>query len=144
MPKKTVFVDAVQVDGFKIEAASRQHKTIIDQTEADGGSDSGPTPLEYLFISLAGCIITIGLMIARQKRLPVRNIAVHIEGVLDTDILMGKSSAVRSGFMGIRAVTTIDADMTLEEKLALVREIEIRCPISDNLKDSTPIELIVA
>lgn len=144
MPKKTVSVNAVQVEGFKIEATSRQHKTIIDQTETDGGKDSGPSPLDYLFFSLAGCIITVGEMIARQKRLPVKNIAVHIEGVLDTDILMGKSSAVRSGFMGIRAVTTIDADMTLEEKRAFLREIEIRCPISDNLKDSTPIELVVA
>ena len=87
---KTVSVDAVQVDGFKIETKSRQHIAIVDQPETGGGTDSGPTPLEYLFISLAGCVATIGHIIAKQRRLPVRKIEVHVEGEVETDVFMGK------------------------------------------------------
>ena len=68
MPIKTVSVSASQIDGFKIESTSRQHKSIIDQPPAMGGTDAGPTPLEYLFISLAGCIVTIGHIVAKGQR----------------------------------------------------------------------------
>lgn len=143
MAKKLVSVDAIQVDGFKIETKSRQHISIVDQPVAGGGTDAGPTPLEYLFVSLAGCIVTIGHIVARQQRLPVRKIEVHVEGELDTDVLMGKSTATRAGFSGIRVHTKIDADMSQEEKEAFLHDVDARCPISDNIHDLTPIEFIV-
>ncbi len=143
MTIKTVSIDAIQLDGFKIETRSRQHVALVDQPIAGGGTDSGPTPLEYLFVSLASCIVTIGHIIARQRRLPVRKIEVHVEGELDTDVLMGKSTEVRAGFSGIRVHTKIDADMTQEEKEQFLRDIDARCPISDNIHKLTQIEFIV-
>lgn len=143
MAKKVVSVDAIQVEGFKIETKSRQHISIVDQPVVGGGTDAGPTPLEYLFVSLAGCIVTIGHIVAKQQRLPVRKIEVHVEGELDTDVLMGKSTATRAGFSSIRVHTKIDADMSQEEKEAFLRDVDARCPISDNIHDLTPIEFIV-
>lgn len=143
MPIKTVSVDAALIEGFKIETRSRQHISIVDQPTDGGGTDVGPTPLEYLFVSLAGCIVTIGQIIAKQRRLPVRNIEVHVEGELDTDVLMGKTQDVRAGFQGIRVITKIDADMSQEEKEAFLRDIDARCPISDNIHGLTPIEFVV-
>ena len=143
MTIKTVSVDAVQVDGFKIETKSRQHIAIVDQPVAGGGTDSGPTPLEYLFVSLASCIVTIGHIVAKQKHFVVRKIEVHVEGELDTDVLMGKNAEVRAGFSGIRVHTKIDADMTQQEKEQFLREVDARCPISDNIQRLTPIEFVV-
>lgn len=143
MTTKTVSVDAIQIDGFKIETRSRQHIALVDQPVAGGGTDSGPTPLEYLFVSLAGCIVTIGHIVAKQKRLNVRKIEVHVEGELDTDILMGKSREVRAGFSGIRVHTKIDADMSQQEKEQFLQEVDARCPISDNIHNLTPIEFVV-
>lgn len=140
---KHVTVDSKQLNGFTIESTARNHKVIIDQPETGGGNNSGPNPLEYLFFSLAGCIITIGHIIAKQRRLPVRNIQVRVEGDLDMDVLMGKSTAQRAGFTNIRVVTTIDADMTQEEKEQFLQDIDARCPISDNIHQMTPIELVV-
>jgi len=142
MPKKLVSVDAVQVENYRIETRARQHVAIVDQPPAGGGTDAGPTPLEYLFISLAGCVVTIGTIIAKQRHLPVRKIEAHVEGELDTDVLMGKSSKVRAGFTSVRVVAKIDADMTQQEKEAFLHEIDARCPISDNVFNTTPIELI--
>ena len=143
MPSKTVCVDAVQVNGFKISTHARGHEAQVDQPTAAGGTDAGPTPLEYLFISLAGCIITIGHIIARQRRLPVRKIEVHVEGEIDTDVLMGKHGENRAGFTGIRVHTKIDADMTRTQKEQFLREIDARCPISENIHNITPIEFVV-
>lgn len=143
MALKTVSVDAAQIDGFKIEVKSRQHVSIVDQPVAGGGVDAGPTPLEYLFVSLAGCIVTIGTIVARQQRLPVRKIEVHVEGELELDVLMGKPSNARAGFNGIRVHTKIDADMTQEEKERFIHEVDARCPISDNIAQLTQLDFVV-
>lgn len=143
MAIKLVSVDATQVEGFKIETKSRHHIAIVDQPPAGGGTDAGPTPLEYLFISLAGCIVTIGHIVAKQRQLPVRKIECHVEGELDTDVLMGKSTTVRPGFTGIRVIAKVDGDMTQEEKEAFVHDVDARCPISDNVHNLTPVEIVV-
>lgn len=141
---KKVTVEAKQVNGFKIETRSGNHVSIVDQPKAGGGNDAGPSPLEYLFVSLAGCIATIGHIIAKQRRLPVRGIEVKVEGELDLDSLMGKTNEVRSGFGNIRVITKIDADMTQAEKEQYLREIDERCPISDNIHKMTPMEFVVS
>lgn len=141
---KKVSIEAKQVDGFKIETRAGNHVALVDQPKAGGGTDAGPSPLDYLFVSLAGCIATIGHIIAKQRNLPVRGIEVNVEGELDLDILMGKRQDKRAGFEGIRVITTIDADMTQAEKEQYLREIDERCPISDNIHKMTPMEFVVA
>ncbi len=143
MAIKTVSINATQLDGFKMETRAGRHIAIVDQPVAGGGTDSGPSPLDYLFISLAGCIVTIGHIIARQRRIPVKKIDVRVEGDIDTDVLLGKNSDSRAGFSAIRVVTNIDADMSLEEKKNFLHEIDLRCPISDNINNLTPIEFLV-
>ena len=143
MPIKTVSIEAAQVDGFKIETRMREHIAYVDQPAAGGGTNSGPTPLEYLFVSLASCIITIGHIVAKQRHLPIRRIEAHIEGELDTDVFLGKNAEARAGFTGIRVHTKIDADMSQEEKEAFLRDVDARCPISDNIHNLSPIEFIV-
>lgn len=140
---KHVTVDAKQIDGFAIQAQARNHTVVIDQPEAGGGHNCGPNPLEYLFFSLASCIITIGHIIVKQRHLPVRSIQVRVEGDLDSDVLMGKSTAQRAGYTSIRVITNFDANMTQAEKEQLLKEIDARCPISDNIHNLTPIELVV-
>ncbi|MDN5353797.1 MAG: hypothetical protein PWQ09_553 [Candidatus Cloacimonadota bacterium] len=66
-----------------------------------------------------------------------------IEGDLDLEILMGKSKYYRAGFQGIKVITTIEADMSKEEKEKFVNEIDERCPIADNIAGITPIEFVV-
>ena len=48
-----------------------------------GGADKGPTPLEYLFVALAGCIGSIGRIVATQRKLNVRGMEITVEGELD-------------------------------------------------------------
>jgi len=140
---KTVHLEAKQIAGYKIEAKARHHIAYIDQPQASGGTDSGPTPLEYLFISLASCIVTIGHIIAKQRQLPVRGIEVTVEGELETDVFMGKNTVDRAGFSAIRVHTKIDADMTQAEKEQYLHDIDARCPISDNIKNLTPVQFSV-
>lgn len=137
---KKIVVESKLKSNMAIEVTARDHKFIIDQPKAGGGDDLGPTPLEYFFSSLAGCIGSIALIIAKQKRIDLKACNVKVEGELDVDVLMGKCCDVRAGFQWMKAYVEIEADLTDEEKLAFLHDIDARCPISDNIQSTTKVE----
>lgn len=141
MSMKTVAVESKLGDKFVIETNIRGHKVVIDQPANAAGTDTGPTPLELVLVSLAGCIGTIGRIIAMQKRIALRGMAIKVEGDIDTDGLLGKPIEGRIGFEGITISVQVDADMTDEEKEAFIHEVDRRCPVSENLLKTTPIRV---
>jgi len=144
MSQKTVVVESKLGPTFVIESDIRGHKVIIDQPANAAGTDTGPTPLELMFATLAGCIGTIGRIVAMQKRIELRGMDIKVEGSLDTDGLLGKPIDGRIGFEGIGITVDVDADMTDEEKDAFIHEVDRRCPVSENLLNATPINVKLA
>lgn len=136
---KKVQIAATLGPGMRIESQVRQHQVIIDQPKAMGGTDAGPTPLEYLFCSLAGCIASIARIIAHQQKIQLRGMEIEVEGELDVDTLLGKGRENRAGFTGIAIRARIDADLTPEQKREFLEKVDERCPVSDNLRQLTPI-----
>lgn len=131
MAMKTVKVESKLDSKFKIKSTVSGHPVIVDQPVNQGGTGEGPTPLEYLFVALAGCVGSIGRIIAMQKQIALNGMTISVEGELDTDGLLGKGAAI--GFSEIRVAVDVDADMTAEEKAAFVHEVDERCPVSWNL-----------
>ena len=140
---KTVKVTAKGLDGFLIETKAGKHISYVDQPEAGGGTDKGPSPLAYVFIALGGCLGTIAKIVAKQQQINLRGFEATIEGDLNLDILMGKDTSERAGFEGIKVHINIDADLSKEEKEKFIEEVDRRCPVSDNLMNITPVELIL-
>lgn len=136
MAISTVKVAAKMGKTFKTEVIC-SNPFIIDQPEAMGGNNEGPNPLEVFLSSLPACICAIGRIIAKQKRIRLRGMEVDAEGDIDKDFLMGATTEGRAGFTEIRFNVRIDADMSEEEKIAYLHEIESRCPIADNLASKT-------
>lgn len=140
---KHVAVEAHLGERFKIESRIGNHTLFVDQPKTGGGEDAGPTPLEYLFLSLAGCIATIARIAAKQKRITLRGMDVKVEGELDVEGLMGRSADGHSGFSGITVRVKLDADLSQAEKEAFLHEVDKRCPVSDNLHNVTPMTFVV-
>ncbi|MCK5524600.1 MAG: OsmC family protein [Thiomargarita sp.] len=136
---KKIEVSAALVDNFKFESKIRNHRIIIDQPPQGGGKDEGPSPLEFACLSLAACVLTVGQIVAKQKRIKLRNFDVRVESEVDSDGFMGKSKENRVGFFGYKIIAKIDADISLEEKKAFLEEVDHRCPISENLQNNTPV-----
>lgn len=122
--------------GFKTDVQCSKD-FIIDQPKAMGGEGLGPNPMEVFLSSLPACICAIGRIIANQKRIDLKGINVELEGDIDKDYLLGKTEEGRAGFVEIRTLVDIDADMTMEEKEAFLAEIARRCPIADNMINTT-------
>ena len=144
MPAKTVQVEIKQGSGFKTECRAGKHVVVIDQPAPAGGTDAGPTPLDVQLMALGGCVAAIGRIIANQRKLDVRGIEVTVEGEIDTDGLLGKPTNKRVGFSAITARVKIDADIPAAEKEKLLHEIDERCPISENIKNTTTVSIILA
>lgn len=140
---KKVKVNAKLTEKFRTESAIRGHSLVIDQPREGGGDDAGPTPLEYMFLSLAGCFAAIARIMANQQRINLRTLDIDVEGELDVETLLGKSHESRAGFQSLKVTASLDADMSHEEKVEFMREVERRCPVSDNIMESTPISLEV-
>lgn len=141
MAIKTVKVESVLDAKFKLESSVHGHRVIVDQPTNAGGTDAGPTPLDYLLVSLAGCIGTIGRIIAMQKRIALRGMKITVEGDINTDGLLGKPTDDPVGFKEFRILADIDADLTAEEKEAFVHEVDARCPVSFNLLNNTSVKI---
>lgn len=128
--------------GFKTQV-NCSHPFIVDQPKMAGGNDEGPNPLELFLSSLPACICAIGRIIANQRRIKLRGIEVEVEGDIDKDFLMGKTTEGRAGFTEIRSFVHIDADLTKEEKEAFLKDIAIRCPIADNMAQKSVVIPVV-
>ncbi len=144
MPAKKVLVEIKQGSGFRTECRAGKHLVVIDQPTLAGGTDEGSTPLDLQLMALGSCVAAIGRIIANQRKLAVRGIEISLEGEIDTDGLFGKAPVNRTGFSSISARVKIDADMTTEEKVQFVHAMDARCPISENLKNNTPISVVLA
>ena len=136
----TITVTAKMGSGFRTEIGC-SHPFIIDQPKAMGGTDEGPNPLEVFLASLPGCIAALARIIAMQRKINLRGIQIQVEGDIDKDFLLGLTTEGQAGFKEIRTCVKIDADMNEEEKKSYLKEIEHRCPISDNMANKSSIEV---
>ena len=141
---KTVKVSASGLDGWVIKTIAGKHTVLVDQPQSMGGSDSAPTPLEYVFIALGSCLVTVAKIVASQKRINLRKVDVEISGDINLAVLRGQERNERAGFRSIDVKVNIDADLSKEEKMEFLHEIDQRCPVSENLLNTTPINLSLA
>ncbi|MBV2133040.1 OsmC family protein [Pseudomonas sp. MAP12] len=144
MTLKTIRVSGSLDHAFAISVEAGNHVIRMDQPKHAAGQDLGPTPLELILAALAGCFGTIGRFLAHQRKFELRGMQFEIEGDYDPDGLLGRRDDVRPGFQALRVKVDIDADLSREEKQAVLAEIERRCPLADNLVNGTRLESTLA
>lgn len=119
-------------------------KMTIDEPAGLGGTNEGANPVQYLLAALAGCLNVMGHIVANEMGFELRCLDIHLDGDLDPAKLFGKSNENRAGYSEIRVTLKPDTDAdenTLIEWLAIVED---RCPVSDNLKNPTPVIIKLA
>lgn len=129
----------------RMNLTSGKFKMVIDEPENMGGTDAGPTPIQVLLMSLAGCLNVTGHEVAKQRGFKLNGMKVKIEGVMNPCAFIGCSTEERAGFQQIKV--TVDADMegvSAEEKAAWLEETENRCPVTDNIRADTSLSVAIA
>jgi uncharacterized OsmC-like protein len=127
----------------RMNLTSGKFSMIIDEPPSLGGTDAGPSPIQVLLMSLAGCLNVTGHEVAKQKGLKLNGMEVKIEGVMNPCAFIGCSFEERAGFQQIKV--TVHADMegaTQAEIDAWLVETENRCPVTDNIRADTNISVV--
>ena len=137
---KVISVSTSMGAGARVQADIRGHKVTIDQPEQAGGTDEGPTPLEYFLFSLAGCIQSIARIAATQQKIEMRGMTIDVAAELNPMGLLGKATEDRVGFQTITVKAQIDADLTEAEKAEFLDAVCDRCPLHDNIKLATVVD----
>lgn len=141
MAKVTFKVAAHSANHTKTVVRARNFEMIIDEPPNLGGTDEGPTPVEYVLGALAGCLTVVGHVVAKEMAFELRGVTFELAGDLDPAKFLGESTANRAGFQEIRVKVQPDSNASPEQLAAWLKTVESRCPVSDNLANITPVKL---
>lgn len=130
-------------EGFKVAVTAGGRTLVVDQPMSVGGSDAGATPIDHLFAALAGCLATTARIIATQLSVPLRGMAIDIDGALDLHVLAGKSTGY-AGLSDIAIRVSLESAMSEQERTAFLNELRARCPVYATIAATTPITLDAA
>ena len=125
----------------KTVVTARDFKMVIDEPEILGGEDHGANPVEYLLGALAGCLNVVGHIVAQEMGFDFKGMDISIEGGLNPDKFLGKSSKDRTGYQYVNVTIKPHTNASKETLEKWLKTVEERCPVSDNIKNETPLKL---
>lgn len=140
--KDLVFeISAISDNTGKVTVKARNFSIVVDEPQSFGGTDQGPTPMEYLLASLAGCLNVVGNIVAKEMNINIKKLSIKISGTLNPAKLFGKESGDRAGYKNINVVMNVSTDANVDELKKWIEEVENRCPITDNLRNPTKLSI---
>lgn len=132
-------VHAQSENATKTVVKARGFEMIIDEPTELGGGNEGANPVEYELAAFSGCINVMGHIIAKEMNMDLKGIKIDISGLLNPAKLFGTSMEERAGYKQINVKIKADSTASIEELEEWKKAICERCPVSDNLKNTTPV-----
>jgi pyruvate dehydrogenase E2 component (dihydrolipoamide acetyltransferase) len=141
IPESEFSLTAVSLSDTKIEATIRNFKVIVDEPKESGGTNEGPSPIEYLLLALVGCMNVTIRMIARNRKVKIDSIRFSVVGTLNPAKYLGLSKTSRAGLTKISLNVEIKSSAPKDVIYEIIKEAEERCPVHDTLAHGTQINL---
>lgn len=129
------------INATKFTGLSRQFEFTIDEPAALGGADEGANPVEFILAGYAGCLNVVVNLIAKELNIPVSNLKINIVGNLNPAKFLGLDNTERAGFKNIQVSIELDSPADETQINLLLKTVEERCPVNDNLSNPTAIEV---
>jgi len=137
-----VNVHAQSESPTRMKLKSGKFEMLIDEPKPMGGSDEGPSPIQVLLMSLAGCLNVTGHEVAKQKGLVLKGMKIKIDGNMNPCTFIGCSYEERAGFQNVVVNVKPDFENATEEQIEeWLKETESRCPVTDNIEHATQINI---
>ncbi|MCL5876196.1 MAG: OsmC family protein [Candidatus Bathyarchaeota archaeon] len=113
---------------------NRGHSVICDLSEAAGGTNAGPTPLELSLMSLAGCGVIIYADVCKNSKIDPGQIEVKVEA---------EKPANSPVLSGVTMKVNIKSKMRKGLVEAAWRRTEASCPVLFEFKEQIPVKVEV-
>ncbi|PKL79519.1 MAG: osmotically inducible protein C [Ignavibacteriae bacterium HGW-Ignavibacteriae-4] len=137
-----VTVHAQSESPTRMKLKSGEFELIIDEPANMGGSNKGPSPIQVLLMSLAGCINITGHAVALQSGLKLNGMKIIIDGTMNPCTFIGCSYEERAGFQKVIINVQPDFEGATDEEIdKWLKETESRCPVTDNIEHATQIRI---
>jgi uncharacterized OsmC-like protein/alpha/beta superfamily hydrolase len=125
--------------GYQTEIMANRHRFLADEPIPAGGSDTGPSPYDYLVAALGACTSMTIRMYADRKKWPVEEVVVrlkhskiHAEDCRDCDTKEGKLDRIELEIEPSGPLT--------DEQREKLLEIAGKCPVHRTLKSEIDIK----
>ena len=115
----TVVVTRDPTGKMKHRVSVRQHSFIVDEPEANGGEDLGPTPHEIYDSALGSCKALTVLWYANRKNIPLDGIEVTVEH---------DASEERKGIYRLAVTLNLSGALSAEQRQELLNVAD-KCPV---------------
>ena len=112
----------------------RGHKVICDLSEAAGGTNAGPTPLELALMALAGCGVIIYADVCKNSKIDPGKIEIAVEA---------EKTANSPTLTGVTMKVNIASKARKGLVEAAWRRTEAGCPVLFVYKESVPVKVEV-
>lgn len=132
-------INGKSVTPTRFEGKVRQFNIAVDEPEDFGGKDSAPTPVEYILAGYAGCLNVVVNLIAKEMNISIQRLEINITGNINPEKLLGISDKERAGFKSLTIQLDIKSDASKDTIQKLVNQVKERCPVNDNLVNSTTV-----
>lgn len=125
-------------------AKARTFNLVIDEPENLGGTNQDANPVEYILAGLAGCLNVVGHLVAKELGFTINKLKIEVSGDINPNRLFGTSSEERAGFKSINLNLVPQTDASVDLLTKWVKIVEDRCPVKDNLTNTTPVKVSVS
>lgn len=132
---RTVRASSQRLSRFRNENTIRSFSFLIDEPVKLGGTDTAPTPMEYVLGSFNGCILIVIEMIAAEMKLEIRDLHAESTGTVDRRGLFGTAD-VSPHFQEVHNSVLFYTDEPLEKIEELKERVKKRCPAYNLFNDA--------
>ncbi|PTX64275.1 putative OsmC-like protein [Melghirimyces profundicolus] len=113
----------------------RDFTFLVDEPEKLGGTNEGPTPLEYVIGAFNGCLLVVIEMVAKEQQFLFKDVVIESYGTVDRRGLLGIAD-VLPHFQKVVNNITFVTEETNERLDNLQAEVQKRCPMYNLLVDA--------
>jgi putative redox protein len=128
-------------EGLRSEVAMREHRLVVDEPQALGGSDAGPNPVELILAALGTCQEITYRAYATALGIPLDHVAVKLVGEIDLKGFFAVDDAVRPGYRRISGTVQLRSSASDEELEKLRAAVNAHCPVLDIITNPVPVAL---
>lgn len=119
-----------------VNITGTEWKLQADEPVEDGGSNSGPNPMQYFITALASCQNEQAQVVAEELSISIEKIDIDLAVDLNLDGFMGEDDHSNNCFKQANLTAIVHGNITQEQIAELGKRVDNRCPILSVLRNS--------